>query len=253
MNSINNASYTFRYYFLLNFFKIFERCRRIYYYITVERGLLMEIFLDTADVEVVEKYKEFIDGVTTNPSIIAKRKEKNVEDTILQMCNMVSGPVSVEVISLKTEGMVDEGDKISKIHSNVCVKLPCTFDGLKACKILSQKGISTNLTLCFSAAQAILAAKCGATYVSPFIGRIDDAGQNGINLIEEIVEIYDIHGFETKVLSASIRNINHFIQSAIAGSDAVTLPEKVLSESFIHPLTDVGLKKFISDWNKSKK
>lgn len=213
----------------------------------------MEIFLDTADVEVIEKYKDFIDGITTNPSIIAKLKDKNIKDLILRICKMVSGPVSFEVTSLKTADMIEEGEKLAKIHSNICVKLPCTFEGLKACKALSKKGVATNLTLCFSVSQAILAAKCGATYVSPFIGRIDDIGQEGIGLIEEITEVYDIQGFETRVLAASVRSINHFIQSAIAGANAVTLPEKILEESFIHPLTDIGLKKFMSDWSRSKR
>lgn len=212
----------------------------------------MEIFLDTADIDAIEKYKDFVDGITTNPSILSKKKNNDIKDIILKICQLIDGPVSVEVISGDFDGMVKEGEKLAQIHSNVCVKLPCTLDGLKACKSLSQKGIPTNLTLCFSVPQAVMAAKCGATYVSPFIGRIDDLGQDGINLIEDIVEIYNIYGFETKVLSASVRHINHFIQAAMAGTDAVTIPEKVLDQIFVHPLTDIGLKKFMSDWNRSK-
>ncbi len=212
----------------------------------------MEIFLDTADIDAIEKYKDFVDGITTNPSILSKKKNNDIKDIILKICQLIDGPVSVEVISCDFDGMVKEGEKLAQIHSNVCVKLPCTLDGLKACKSLSQKGIPTNLTLCFSVPQAVMAAKCGATYVSPFIGRIDDLGQDGINLIEDIVEIYNIYGFETKVLSASVRHINHFIQAAMAGTDAVTIPEKVLDQIFVHPLTDIGLKKFMSDWNRSK-
>ncbi len=213
----------------------------------------MEIFLDTADVSAIEKYKDFIDGVTTNPSILSKQKEKNILDVVLKINKLVSGPVSVEVISNNFEEMIKEGEDLSKIHQNICIKLPCTVDGLKACKSLAKKGISTNLTLCFSVPQAIMAAKCGATYVSPFIGRIDDIGQDGVNLISDIVEVYNIYGFETKVLSASVRNINHFIQAAMAGTDAITVPEKVLDQCFVHPLTDIGLDKFMKDWNKSKR
>ena len=213
----------------------------------------MEIFLDTAEVTVIEKYKDFIEGVTTNPSILSSQKDKTVRDIALKISKLVSGPVSVEVMSNDFEEMIREGEDLSKIHSNICVKLPCTFNGFKACKNLSKKGISTNLTLCFSVPQAIMAAKCGATYVSPFIGRIDDIGQDGINLISDIVEVYNIHGFETKVLSASVRNVNHFIQAAIAGTDAITVPEKVLEQCFVHPLTDIGLDKFMKDWKKSKR
>lgn len=223
------------------------------YYKTIVRGAIMEIFLDTAEVTVIEKYKDFIEGVTTNPSILSSQKDKTVRDIALKISKLVSGPVSVEVMSNDFEEMIREGEDLSKIHSNICVKLPCTFNGFKACKNLSKKGISTNLTLCFSVPQAIIAAKCGATYVSPFIGRIDDIGQDGINLISDIVEVYNIHGFETKVLSASVRNVNHFIQAAIAGTDAITVPEKVLEQCFVHPLTGIGLNKFMKDWKKSKR
>ncbi len=213
----------------------------------------MEIFLDTADIGAIERYKDFIDGVTTNPTILSKQENEDVQKIALEISKLINGPISVEVISSDFDDMVKEGESLAKIHPNICVKLPCTFDGLKACKNLSNKGIATNLTLCFSVPQAIMAAKCGATYVSPFVGRVDDIGQDGINLISDIVEVYNVHGFETRVLSASIRNINHFIQAAIAGTDAITIPENVLQQFFIHPLTDIGLKKFMSDWNKSKR
>ena len=212
----------------------------------------MEIFLDTADISAIERYKDFVDGVTTNPSILSKQEDIDVQDIVLKISQLVDGPISIEVTSDNFDDMVKEGESLAQIHSNVCVKLPCTFDGLRACKSLSGKGIATNLTLCFSVPQAIMAAKCGATYVSPFIGRIDDIGQDGINLIADIVEIYDVYGFETKVLSASVRNINHFIQATVAGTDAITVPEKVLEQVFVHPLTDIGLKKFMNDWNRSK-
>ncbi|MCR4624107.1 MAG: fructose-6-phosphate aldolase [Alphaproteobacteria bacterium] len=212
----------------------------------------MEIFLDTADISAIEKYKDFVDGVTTNPSILSKQEDIDVQDIVLKISQLVDGPISIEVTSDNFDDMVKEGESLAQIHSNVCVKLPCTFDGLRACKSLSGKGIATNLTLCFSVPQAIMAAKCGATYVSPFIGRMDDIGQDGINLVADIVEVYDIYGFETKVLSASVRNINHFIQAAMAGTDAITVPEKVLEQVFVHPLTDIGLKKFMNDWNRSK-
>ncbi len=213
----------------------------------------MEIFLDTADIKVIEKYKDFIDGVTTNPSLLAKQKSKDISSVISQIIKMVEGPVSVEVLSKDFDGMIEEGKEFAKIHSNVCIKLPCTMTGFKASKYLSKKGIATNMTLCFSVPQAIMAAKCGAVYVSPFIGRIDDIGQDGINLIGDIVDIFSEYGFGTKVLSASVRNINHFVQAAMLGTDAITVPETVLAQMFEHPLTDIGLKKFESDWQKANK
>ncbi len=213
----------------------------------------MEIFLDTADINVISKYKDFIDGVTTNPTLMAKNGSSKPEEIIKKICSIVRGAVSAEVISTDFDEMIKEGQNLAKIHSNVCVKLPCTFDGLKACSFLSERGIATNMTLCFSAAQALMAAKCGATYVSPFVGRIDDIGQGGIGLINEIVEIYKEQNIETKVLAASIRSINHFTEAALAGANAITLPEKVLAQCFVHPLTEAGLEKFLSDWNNRAK
>ncbi|MDR1467574.1 MAG: fructose-6-phosphate aldolase [Oscillospiraceae bacterium] len=213
----------------------------------------MEIFLDTAKIDEINIMSDFINGVTTNPSLIAQSKIDNYDELIEEICRMVSGPVSVEVLSNDADAMLEEGNHLSTIHSNVCVKLPCTFDGLKVCKQLSKVGIMTNLTLCFSSMQALLAAKCGATYISPFIGRLDDIGHDGIGLVEEILEIYDACGYKTKVLSASVRNISHVVQSARLGVGAITMPAKILQQCFLHPLTDAGLEIFQNDWNKYKK
>jgi transaldolase len=212
----------------------------------------MEIFLDTADLDEIALYKDFIDGVTTNPSIISKIGTDNFEARVKEICRLVSGPVSAEVASEKYDDMLEEGRRLAKIYSNVCVKLPCTFDGLRVCKTLSSEGISTNLTLCFSPTQALLAAKCGATYVSPFIGRLDDVGHDGILLIEEILDIFETHGYETRVLAASVRNIQHVIQSATLGAGAITLPPQILKQCFDHPLTTKGLEIFAKDWKKRK-
>lgn len=213
----------------------------------------MEIFLDTADINLIEKYRYFIDGVTTNPSLMASSGEEDHISAVKKICTIVDGPISVEVTAESYEDMLDEGKMLADIHPNICVKLPCTFDGFKVCKALSKKGISTNLTLCFSSAQALIAAQCGATYVSPFVGRIDDIGQDGLSLIEEIADIFAVQEIETKVLAASIRNINHFTCAAQVGADAITLPANVLEQSFVHPLTTAGLSKFMKDWNNRKK
>ncbi|MDR0968539.1 MAG: fructose-6-phosphate aldolase [Holosporaceae bacterium] len=212
----------------------------------------MEIFLDTADIDDIELYKDFIDGVTTNPSLAAKSGAKDFEGLIKKICKTVSGPVSAEVVSETYDGMLAEGKRLAKIHSAVCVKLPCTFDGLRVCKALSADGISTNLTLCFSPTQGLLAAKCGATYVSPFIGRLDDIGHDGMALIEELVDVFDVHGYETKVLAASVRNLQHVIQSAMIGAGAITMPPKILAQCFDHPLTTKGLEIFAKDWKGRK-
>ncbi|MDR3186955.1 MAG: fructose-6-phosphate aldolase [Holosporaceae bacterium] len=212
----------------------------------------MEFFLDTAELDEIVKYKDFLDGVTTNPSTMSKHKPSEHSSLIKEICKVISGPVSVEVISEKYEDMVKEGQRISKISDNVCVKLPCTLDGLRACKTLSVKGIPTNLTLCFSSAQALLAAKCGATYVSPFMGRLDDNGHDGVLLVEEIVEIFDVQGCETKVLAASVRNLQHVIQSALVGASAVTMPPQILKQCFQHHLTTQGLERFAEDSQKNK-
>ena len=191
-----------------------------------------------------------IDGVTTNPSLIAK-SGRNIIETIEEICNEVSGPVSAEVTATDFETMIKEGRKLSAIAQNVAIKVPLTFDGLRACKVFSNDGIMVNVTLCFNSAQAILAAKAGASFISPFIGRLDDIGSDGINLISEITEIYDIHGFETKVLAASIRSVQNIIDSAKFGADVATNPPKFLKAMYNHPLTDKGLADFLADWKKT--
>lgn len=213
----------------------------------------MEIFLDTADLAEIALYKEFIDGVTTNPTLMAKVSGDYTE-TAGQICGLVCGPVSVEVVSQTYNDMSEEARKIAKINKNICVKLPCTFDGLRLCNVLSQQGIMTNMTLCFSPLQALMAAKSGATYVSPFVGRVDDLCMDGIALIKDIVDIYGAYGFETRVLAASIRHVRHLAEVARVGVDAVTIPPKILKQCFEHPLTTKGLEIFASDWeNRAKK
>ena len=212
----------------------------------------MELFIDTAEIDEIKSLNitGLIDGVTTNPSLIAK-SGRNIIETIEEICNEVSGPVSAEVTATDFETMIKEGRKLSAIAQNVAIKVPLTFDGLRACKVFSDDGIMVNVTLCFNSAQAILAAKAGASYISPFIGRLDDIGSDGINLISEITEIYDIHGFETKVLAASIRSVQDIIDSAKFGADVATIPPKFLKAMYNHPLTDKGLADFLADWEKT--
>ncbi|MDA7546559.1 fructose-6-phosphate aldolase [Alphaproteobacteria bacterium] len=212
----------------------------------------MELFIDTAEIDEIKSLNitGLIDGVTTNPSLIAK-SGRNIIETIEEICNEVSGPVSAEVTATDFETMIKEGRKLSAIAQNVAIKVPLTFDGLRACKVFSEDGIMVNVTLCFNSAQAILAAKAGASFISPFIGRLDDIGSDGINLISEITEIYDIHGFETKVLAASIRSVQDIIDSAKFGADVATIPTKFLKAMYNHPLTDKGLADFLADWKKT--
>jgi len=212
----------------------------------------MELFIDTAEIEEIKSLNitGLIDGVTTNPSLIAKSGRNNIE-TIAEICNEVSGPVSAEVTATDFDTMIKEGRKLSAIADNVAIKVPLTFDGLRACKVFSDDGIMVNVTLCFSAAQAILAAKSGASFISPFIGRLDDIGSDGMSLISEITEIYEIHGFETKVLAASIRSVQDIINVAKLGADVATIPPKFLKAMYNHPLTDKGLADFLSDWKKT--
>jgi transaldolase len=212
----------------------------------------MQLFIDTAEIEEIKSLNitGLIDGVTTNPSLIAK-SGRNIISTIEEICNEVSGPVSAEVTATDFDNMILEGKKLSSIAQNVAIKVPLTFDGLRACKAFSNDGIMVNVTLCFSAAQALLAAKAGATFISPFIGRLDDIGADGMNLISEITEIYDIHGFDTKVLAASIRSVQDIIDSAKFGADVATVPPKFLKSMYNHPLTDKGLSDFLSDWKKT--
>jgi len=212
----------------------------------------MELFIDTAEIEEIKSLNitGLIDGVTTNPSLIAK-SGRNIVETIAEICSEVSGPVSAEVTATDFDTMIKEGRKLSAIAENVAIKVPLTFDGLRACKVFSEDGIMVNVTLCFSAAQAILAAKSGASFISPFIGRLDDIGSDGMSLISEITEIYEIHGFETKVLAASIRSVQDIINVAKLGADVATIPPKFLKAMYNHPLTDKGLADFLSDWEKT--
>ncbi|MFC1768138.1 fructose-6-phosphate aldolase [Nanoarchaeota archaeon] len=212
----------------------------------------MKLFLDTAEVEEIRKYAFILDGVTTNPSLIAKSGRK-FEEVIKEITDLVDGPISAEVTTLEAAEMVKQGVELSKINKNVIIKVPCNVEGIKACKELSEKGIKVNVTLIFSANQAILAAKAGAYVVSPFIGRLDDIGQTGLDLIEEIVEIYKNYDFKTQVLVASVRNPIHVKVAGQIGADICTIPTKVLESMFKHSLTDVGLKKFMEDAKKVKK
>ena len=209
----------------------------------------MKLFIDTANVEEIRKANDLgvICGVTTNPSLIAK-EGKVFEDVVKEITTIVDGPISAEVISLESEKMVEEALELAKIHENIVIKLPMCAEGLKAVKILSSKGIKTNVTLIFSATQALLAARAGATYVSPFVGRLDDIGQEGINLISEVSEIFSMHGIETEIISASIRNPIHVTSSALAGAHIATVPYKVIEQMTKHPLTDAGIAKFLKDW-----
>lgn len=214
----------------------------------------MEFFIDTGDInEIKTAYSwGFVDGVTTNPSIVAKtgRDQKSL---ITEIAEIVDGPISAEVIALDAAGMIKEGEELAKIHKNVVIKLPMTKDGMIACKHFSQKNIKTNVTLIFSANQALLAAKNGATYVSPFIGRLDDIGQTGMELIGEIRQIFNNYAFETKILAASVRHSDHVKTCALVGADVATLPFKVIEGLFAHPLTKLGLDQFMADHAKSQK
>ena len=209
----------------------------------------MEIFVDSADIEEIRKVAHLVDGVTTNPSLAAKIG-KDFKQLVTEICQVIDGPISAEVVALNHEDMVREGITLSQLHPNIVVKVPLTEEGLKATKMLSEKGVETNVTLCFSANQALLAAKAGATYISPFIGRLDDIGQTGMDLIEEIVTIYENYGYTTKVLAASIRNTIHVKDAALVGAHVATCPPAIIHKMMQHTLTDKGLKKFMEDWQK---
>lgn len=213
----------------------------------------MKFFLDTADLTEIKTYAVMglIDGITTNPSLIAKSGRPR-EEVITDICDIVDGPISAEVISTDHAGMVKEGVELAKIHPNITVKVPLTGDGLAACRELSEKNIKTNVTLCFTAVQALMAAKAGATFISPFVGRLDDLGQTGMELIEDIRTIYDNYGFMTEILVASIRSPNHVRTAATLGADVCTVPPKVLGQLLKHPLTDSGLEQFLADHRKSQ-
>ena len=212
----------------------------------------MKFFVDTADVEAIAALNDlgFVDGVTTNPSLIMK-SGRDILEVTKEICDMIDGPVSAEVVALEYDEMIKEGRKLAEIAGNIAVKVPLTWDGLKTCKTLSSEGTMVNVTLCFSANQALLAAKAGATFISPFIGRLDDINIDGLELIEDIRTIYDNFNFQTEILAASIRNANHISDCAKIGADVVTAPPNVLQNLAKHPLTDKGLDAFMKDWAKT--
>lgn len=211
----------------------------------------MKIFLDTADLDEIRRAADagLIDGITTNPSLVAKvAGDRDPKEIYLEICEAVDGPVSLEVVAVDRETMMTEGRKLADIHENAVVKVPLTEDGLKACRDLVSEGKKVNVTLCFSVSQALLAAKAGATYVSPFVGRIDDISGEGMDLIHQIRQVYDNYGYETEILAASIRHPVHVVESMLIGADCCTIPPKVLWQLSRHPLTDRGLEAFLSDW-----
>jgi|SRR5690606_31667484 len=214
----------------------------------------MDLYIDTANLDEIRQAASMgvLDGVTTNPSLIAK-EGADFHTRMKEICAIVPGPVSAEVVSTDHDGMIKEANELIKIADNIVIKLPSIVEGLKACRTLSDRGIRVNMTLCFQPLQALLVAKAGAFLVSPFIGRIDDIGEDGMQLIQQIRQIYDNYGFETKVLAASIRHPLHLVQCAMLGADVATVPFKVIEQMMKHPLTDIGLEKFLADWKKTKK
>ncbi len=219
-----------------------------------KEDVLMRFFIDTANVEEIKKANRmgFISGVTTNPSLVAK-EGRDFNEVIQEITSIVDGPISGEVVSLEADEMIAEGRVIAKIHPNMVVKIPMTGEGLAAVKVLTEEGIKTNVTLVFSATQALLAGRAGATYVSPFLGRLDDIGDDGLVLIRDIADIFEIHGIPTEIISASVRHPIHVIECAKAGADIATVPFKVFEQMLKHPLTDSGIDKFLADWEAAKK
>lgn len=214
----------------------------------------MKFFIDTANLDEIKEAASLgvLDGVTTNPSLVAKEGDVDFHGHLAKICELVDGPVNGEVVALDAKGMLEEGHQIAKIHPNMVVKLPMTTEGLKACKAFSDEGIRTNVTLVFSAPQALLAAKAGASFVSPFVGRLDDVGQDGMELISEIVDIYNNYDYKTEVLVASVRHPIHITQAARMGADIATMPFKVIEQLAKHPLTDIGIEKFLKDWESTQ-
>ena len=212
----------------------------------------MKFFVDTAEIDAIAELNDLgmVDGVTTNPSLILK-SGRDILEVTKEICDLVDGPVSAEVVATEADAMIAEGRKLAEIAPNITVKLPLTWDGLKACKVLSGEGKMVNVTLCFSANQALIAAKAGATFISPFIGRLDDINIDGMDLIADIRTIYDNYGFETQILAASIRSVNHVLESARIGADVMTAPPEVIKKLASHPLTDKGLEQFLADWAKT--
>jgi transaldolase len=213
----------------------------------------MKFFIDTANIQEIRDAARLgiLDGVTTNPSLVAKEGRK-FEDVIREICDIVDGPISAEVTALDYDGMLAQARPLAKIHKNVTIKVPLTPEGLRACRAIRAEGTAVNVTLCFSPGQALLAAKCGATFISPFVGRLDDVSTDGMELIRQIRAIYDNYGFTTQILAASIRHPMHVVDSALAGADVGTMPYKVMLQLYEHPLTEIGLKKFLADWDKLK-
>lgn len=212
----------------------------------------MRIFIDTANLKEIKEAADMglLDGVTTNPSLVAKEGHKNFKDMLEKICAIVDGDISAEVVSTDCEGILKEGRELAKINKNIVIKVPLIKEGLKAVKVFSDEGIKTNVTLCFSPSQALLAAKAGAYLISPFVGRLDDISQNGMDLIAQIRQIYDNYGYTTQILVASIRHPMHFVDSCMIGADVCTMPFKVIEQLAKHPLTDAGLEKFLADWKK---
>jgi transaldolase len=215
---------------------------------------MMEFFIDTANLEEIRRASEYglVDGVTTNPSLVAKEGRDFVE-MIMEISRLVPGPISAEVMSLEAEGMIEEGVKLAGLGDNIVIKIPMTVEGLKAVKLLADKGIKTNVTLIFSPLQALLAAKAGASYVSPFVGRLDDIATDGMDLVQRIALIFDNYGYQTKIIVASIRHPRHVLAAAEMGADVATIPFKVMMQLAKHPLTDIGMERFMVDWKQSGK
>lgn len=213
----------------------------------------MKFFIDTANVDEIREAASLgiLDGVTTNPSLVAK-EGRDFHQVLREICSIVNGPISAEVTAMDRDGMLEQGLELAKIHPNITVKVPLTKDGLQACKALREKNIKVNVTLCFSPAQALMAAKAGASFISPFVGRLDDISHEGMDLIQQIRIIYDNYGFDTEILAASIRSPMHVVDCAMAGADVATIPYKVVMQLIKHPLTDIGLEKFMADWKKMK-
>ncbi len=211
----------------------------------------MKFFIDTANIDEIREAESLgiLDGVTTNPSLVAKEGRDFIE-LLTEITQIVDGQISAEVVSTDYDGILREAHDLAKLHENIVIKVPLIKEGLKAVKTLSEEGIKTNVTLCFSPSQALLAAKAGATYISPFVGRLDDVSADGMEIVSEIVQIYDNYGFDTQVLVASIRHPMHLVEAALMGADVATMPFNVIDKLFKHPLTDVGLEKFLSDWKK---
>lgn len=212
----------------------------------------MKFFIDTANLEEIRKANDLglLDGVTTNPTLIAREGRADFKDLLKEICSIVKGPVNAEVVSLDADGMIKEAKDLANLADNIVVKIPLIEEGLRAVKALAAEGIRSNVTLCFSPVQALMAAKAGAAYISPFVGRLDDISQRGMDLVEQIVSIYENYGYETEIIVASIRNPLHVLDAALMGADIATIPFKVMQQLIKHPLTDIGLNKFLEDWKK---